>query len=256
MPSRELVFRVFRHNPNLPGSSPRLQEFALGETPRMTLYTALTRLREEQDPSLQFDFVCRSAVCGSCAILVNGRPRLACRTRTAELPRKITLLPMPFFRLVADLSVDTGSWFRDMGRRVESWIENARAFDPEAEEARMSDTQAQKVYELDRCIECGCCLAACGAAQMRQDYVGAAGLLRVARFLADPRDQRTGAQFFEAVGSDDGVFGCVGFMACQDWCPKGLPLATQIAYLRRKLALTALKGRENSHPPAEPVASG
>ncbi len=240
MASRQLTFRVFRHSPYDGDSVPRLQEFVLRETPRMNLYNALTRMREEQDPSLQFDFVCRSAVCGSCGMMVNGRPRLACRTRTAELPETITLLPLPFFRLVADLSVDTGTWFRDVGRRVQSWIEQAGTFDPVATEERMSDTQAQAVYELDRCIECGCCLAACGAAQIRDDYLGAAGLLRVARFLLDPRDHRTSAQVLELVGTDDGVFGCVGFLACDDYCPKDLPLATQLAYLRRRLVRTSV----------------
>ncbi|MDP6716615.1 MAG: fumarate reductase iron-sulfur subunit, partial [SAR202 cluster bacterium] len=68
----------------------------------------------------------------------------------------------------------------------------------------------------------------------------AAGLLRVARFLLDPRDHRTSAQVLELVGTDDGVFGCVGFLACDDYCPKDLPLATQLAYLRRRLVRTSV----------------
>ncbi|MBI4234046.1 MAG: fumarate reductase iron-sulfur subunit [Chloroflexi bacterium] len=254
MDSRRLIFRIFRHNPYDPDSTPRLQGFNLDETPRMTLFTALTRIREELDPSLQFDFVCRSAVCGSCAVMVNGRPRLACRTRTAELPKRITLMPLPFFRLVADLSVDTGSWFRGMGERVESWIHSQEPFDPDRPEERMSNEQAQAVYELDRCIECGCCLASCGAAQMRADYLGAAGLLRIARFLADPRDHRSPAQVFEVVATDEGVFGCVGFLACQDYCPKGLPLAAQIAHLRRKLTLASLKSNGHTRQASKPLA--
>ncbi|MBI2873103.1 MAG: fumarate reductase iron-sulfur subunit [Chloroflexi bacterium] len=242
---RKLVFHIFRHNPNDPDSKPRLQDFSLEETPRMTLFTALTRIREELDPSLQFDFVCRSAICGSCAMLVNGRPRLACRTRTAELPERMTLLPLPFFRLVGDLSVDTGSWFREVGLRVESWIHTTQPFDPQAQEERMSNDQAQLIYELDRCIECGCCVAACAAAQMNSSYLGPSGLMRMARFLADPRDQRTNAAVFEVIGTEDGVFGCVGFLACDDYCPKGLPFAAQLAYLRRKMALTGLRPSQN-----------
>jgi fumarate reductase iron-sulfur subunit len=218
-----------------------MQGFVLEETPRMTLFTVLTRLREEQDPSLQFDFVCRSAVCGSCGMIVNGQPRLACHTRTADLPSRVTLTPMPFFRLVGDLSVDTGTWFREIGQKVRSWIESSEPFETDADEKRMSDAQAQKIYELDRCIECGCCLAACGAAQVRESYLGAAGLLRVTRFLVDPRDERNPAHFLDVVGTNDGVFACIGFLGCQDYCPKDLPLATQLAYLRRKLAMASLK---------------
>lgn len=166
---------------------------------------------------------------------------MASRTRTEELPNKITLLPLPFFRLVGDLSVDTGSWFREMGQRVQSWIHTGLSFDPEAEEERMSNKEAQAIYELDRCIECGCCLAACVAAQMRGDFLGAAGLVRLARFLVDPRDQRSDAEGFEVVGTDDGIFGCIGLLTCQDYCPKDLPLATQTAYLRRKLARASFR---------------
>ncbi len=241
MSSRKLTLSVFRHNPYDPISRPRLQEFELEETPRMTLFTVLTRIREEQDPGLQFDFVCRSAICGSCGMLVNGRPRLACRTRTEELPSKITLLPLPFFRLVGDLSVDTGTWFREMGQRVQSWIHTDLSFDPEVEEEHMSNKEAQTVYELDRCIQCGCCLAACVTAQMRGNFLGAAGLVRLARFLVDPRDQRSDAEVFEVIGSDDGVFGCIGLLACQDHCPKELPLATQMAYLRRRMARVSFR---------------
>jgi len=243
MSSRRLTFSVFRHNPYDPESVPRMQDYILEETPRMTLFTALTWIRESLDPSLQFDFVCRSAICGSCALLVNGRPRLACRTRTEDLPNKITLLPLPFFRLIGDLSVDTGSWFAAMGQRVESWIHSLRPFEPAAEEERMSNEQALAIYELDRCIECGCCLAACATAQMRPDFMGAAGMLRIARFLVDPRDQRADADFFEVVGTDEGVFGCIGLLACEDYCPKKLPNMTQIAYLRRKMTLAALRGK-------------
>lgn len=244
MASRKLTFNIFRHNPHDPGSKPHLQEYHLEETPRMTLFTALTRIQEEMDPSLNFDFVCRSAICGSCGMLVNGRPRLACRTRTAELPKKIALLPLPFFRLVADLSVDTGSWFREMGERVHSWVHTDRPFDSQTQEERMPNEKAQAIYELDRCIECGCCMAACAAAQMNGNYLGPAGLLRVARFLADPRDHRPDGEVYEVVATEDGVFGCVGFLACEDYCPKGLPFSTQLAYLRRK---TALKGWRSAH---------
>lgn len=241
MTSRTLTFSIFRFNPQDGQSEPRMQRFELEETPRMTLFTALTRIREEQDPGLQFDFVCRSAICGSCGMLVNGKPLLACRTRTADLPEEVTLLPLPFFSLVGDISVDTGSWFREMGERVESWIHTNSSFDPRAEEERMSNSDAQAVYELDRCIECGCCLAACET-QSRVDFIGAAGMARLARFLVDPRDQRSDAAAFEVVGTDTGIFGCVGLLACQDYCPKELPLATQLAYLRRKMARVSIQG--------------
>ena len=256
MTNRTLTFSIFRYNPYDPDLGPRMQEYILEETPRMTLFTALTRIREEMDPSLQFDFVCRSAVCGSCAMLINGHPRLACRTRTDQLPSKIILHPLPFFRLIGDLSVDTGSWFAGMAHRVESWVHTAEAFNPDGEEERMSNDQALAIYELDRCIECGCCLAACATARMRDDFLGAAGMLRIARFYIDPRDQRTDADYFDVVGTEAGVFGCVGLLACHDYCPKHLPLMEQLAYLRRKMLLAGLRsaGGNKHRQPKEHTA--
>lgn len=242
MSDRQLKFEVFRFNPNTPEEKPRTDVFEFDEVPRMTLFTALTHIQENLDPSLKFDFVCRAAACGACGIMVNGKPRLACKTRVAELPSSISLMPMPFFRMVGDLSVDTGTWFRSMAERLEGWIHSEEPFDELAEEERMSNAEAEKIYELDRCIECGCCVAACGAAQVNPRYLGPAGMLRMARFAIDPRDGRSDAAVYETVSTDDGVFGCIGLAACDDYCPKDLPIVTQMAYLRRKSASVAWKG--------------
>ena len=83
---RELTFHVFRYNPEDPDSVPHTDSFNIEETEGLTLYIALTRIREEQDPSLQFDFCCRAGICGSCAMVINGRPGLACKTRTIDFP--------------------------------------------------------------------------------------------------------------------------------------------------------------------------
>ncbi len=141
--SRKLTFEIFRFNPSDPDTAPHMQRFELQDAPYQTLYLALNRIREEQDPSLQFDFACRSAVCGSCGMMVNGRPVLACRTLTADLPDTIRLHPLPVFELVGDLSVDTGHWFRAMAEQVESWVHARTPFDPAAPEERMDDELAR-----------------------------------------------------------------------------------------------------------------
>jgi len=243
-PNRALTIRVFRHDPADPASVPRIQAYPLAEESGMTLFTALHRIRDEQDPSLAFDFSCRSAMCGSCGMLVNGRPRLACRTMTRDLPAVIQLMPMPVFRLVRDLSVDTGVWFQAMNGRIEGWLCEAHPFDPAAPEDRMDQATVDAVYQADRCIECGLCVAGCATVAMRPDFLGPAGLNRIARFILDPRDVR-GAADFSVLSSSEGVFGCLGLLGCHDYCPKDLPLRERFAYLRRSLAwnLLGLSGR-------------
>lgn len=236
---RTLHISVLRHNPADPASQPQMQTFIVEEADTMTLFVALNLIREEQDPSLQFDFVCRAGICGSCGMVINGRPGLACRTLTSDLPARISLAPLPGFALIGDLSVDTGRWMRDMAEKLETWVhaEGLEQADLDHLEARMEPDLAEQLYELERCIECGCCIAACATAQMREDFVGAVGLNQVTRFMLDPRDEREDATFYELVGDDSGVFGCMSLLGCHDLCPKDLPLATQIAFLRRRMAL-------------------
>ena len=231
---RRLRFEIFRYNPEDPSSEPHIDVFELDEKPYMTLYMALNEIRETKDSSLQFDFACRSAICGSCGMMVNGRPVLGCRTLTGDLPDTVRLHPLPAFKLIGDLSVDTGTWFREMAERTEAWIHEQLPFDPNSPEERMSDDIAQAIYEGDRCIECGCCVASCGVANVTPDFLAAAGLNRVARFMMDPRDARSDAEWFDVVAGSQGVFGCVGLMACADVCPKELPLLEVYAYLRRR----------------------
>jgi fumarate reductase iron-sulfur subunit len=239
---RKLQIRVLRYNPQEPGSVPRMQSYEIEEADGMTLFIALNEIRERQDASLQFDFVCRAGICGSCAMTIDGRPALACRTLTASLGTSVTLAPLPGFELIADLSVNTGKWMRAMSERLRSWL-HMRQDEPDLGklEERMEPQLAQEIYELDRCIECGCCVSACATARMREDFVGAVGINKIARFRLDPRDARSDADFYELIGDDNGVFGCMSLLACHDVCPKRLPLATQIAFIRRKLVANALK---------------
>ena len=239
---RQLKISVLRFNPQEPGSVPRMQTYEIEEADGMTLFIALNEIREKQDPSLQFDFVCRAGICGSCGMMINGRPTLACRTLTKRLGTEISLAPLPVFELIADLSVNTGKWMRDMSERLDAWVHMQKEeIDLRRLEEKMEPELAEKIYELDRCIECGCCIAGCGTVRMREDFVGAMGLNKIARFRLDPRDRRSDEDFYELIGDDDGVFGCLSLLGCHDVCPKNLPLSTQIAFLRRKMAAVGWK---------------
>ncbi|MEN6483714.1 MAG: fumarate reductase iron-sulfur subunit [Syntrophobacteraceae bacterium] len=238
---RPLKFNIFRYNPQDQASVPHMDTFHLEETDAMTLFIALNRIREEQDSTLMFDFVCRAGICGSCAMLINGKPDLACHTKTANLPEEITLMPLPVFKLIGDLSVDTGKWFRAMNEKVQSWIHTDRVFEPAAQEEPMTNQLAEEIYELERCIECGCCVAACGKANMREDFMGATAFNRIARFMMDPRDKRTMNEYYEVVGTDEGIFGCLGLLGCEDACPKDIPLQDQLGILRRKMGWASVQ---------------
>jgi len=234
--ARIITIEVLKYNPRSAVSKPHFVQYKLQETPGMTLFIALSKIREEIDADLSFDFVCRAGICGSCGMVVNGKPSLACRTLVSNYPdAKLTLMPLPAFELIKDLSVNTGKWMDGMSKRVQSWIVNNEEVDISKIEQKVDAKLADEVFELDRCIECGLCVASCATKLIRPDFVGAVGLNRVARFQLDPHDKRTNEDFYELIGDDDGIFGCMSLLACEDHCPKHLPLQNKIAYLRRKL---------------------
>ncbi len=239
---RILKISILRFDPHDPEDFPHMETFEIEEAHGMTLYVALNEIREHHDNSLKFDFVCRAGICGSCSMLVNGRPTLACRTLTKKLDEHFTLAPLPLFELIGDLSVYTGKWMRGMNERLESWIhEKENELNVDKLEEKMEPALADEIYELDRCVECGCCVAGCGTAQMKPYFVGAVGLNKIARYQLDPRDKRSDEDYYELIGDEDGVFGCMTLLGCEDVCPKDLPLQSKIAYLRRMMIKTALK---------------
>jgi fumarate reductase iron-sulfur subunit len=237
---RILKISILRFDPHDPDDFPHMETFEVEEADGMTLFIVLNEIREHHDNSLKFDFVCRAGICGSCSMLVNGKPTLACRTLTSKLDPEITLAPLPLFELIGDLSIYTGKWMRGLNERIESWIHHKeKELEVDKLEERMEPALADEIYELDRCVECGCCVAGCGTIQMRPDFLGAVGLNKVARYKLDPRDERTDEEYYEIVGDEDGVFGCMTLLGCEDVCPKDLPLQSKIAYLRRLMIKTA-----------------
>ncbi len=239
---RILEISILRFDPNDPNDFPHMETFKVEEADGMTLFIALNEIREHNDNSLKFDFVCRAGICGSCSMLVNGKPTLACRSLTSKMDKHITLAPLPLFELIGDLSIYTGKWMRGLNEQLETWIHDKEVeLNVDKLEERMEPALADEIYELDRCVECGCCVAGCGTIQMREDFVGAVGLNKVARYHLDPRDKRSDEEYYEIVGNEDGVFGCMTLLGCEDVCPKDLPLQSKIAYLRRMMITTALK---------------
>jgi fumarate reductase iron-sulfur subunit len=128
-------------------------------------------------------------------MLINGRPGLACRTLTLDLPAPTRLAPLPGLRAHRRSQRQHGQ-VDARHERAPADLGAGRIYrerDPADIEAPMEPALAEEIYELERCIECGCCVAACGTAQMREDFVGAVGLNKLARFRLDPRDDASDA---------------------------------------------------------------
>lgn len=212
---------------------PRFQAYEVTAGTGGLLLEALLKIQEEQDPSLAFRYACRGLVCGSCGMVVNGQPTLACKTRLADYPsRRLIIEPLCGFRVLKDLVVDMDPFWEKYAR-IEPWL-HAEA--QHAEGTRMSDQARERVDAFANCILCALCYAACPVVAMREEFAGPAALAKLHRFLADSRETRS-LESLQGANRDSGVWGCRTATRCIDVCPKNVRPFDGIAGVRRHLAL-------------------
>ncbi|MFH1675376.1 MAG: 2Fe-2S iron-sulfur cluster-binding protein [bacterium] len=240
---RKITFKIFRHDPQDPKSVPHYDSFEIHDRPFLSIYLAMDEIQTNQDPSLYYDICCRSNVRGSCAININGQPKLACKTLIADLSDLIVLDPLRYFDHIKDVACDKGRWFIEMARRLQAWLNTSKPFNEKLEHLQSEDERIP-VYEAERCIECGICLESCGAAHMNKNYLGPAGLNRAYRFLMDSRDERTLDDMAENLFSETGVFGCEAMLGCRNFCPKEIPLPYHFGILCRRILSRVLLGKK------------
>lgn len=228
---RELKVKILRIRPG-EESKKYFSEFTIQEKPRMSVLLLLDEIKETRDPSIYYEAVCRSSICGSCAIWINGQPKLACKTQIKDLPATIVLEPLPNFPLIKDLAVDKSKFFAELNQKLEAWIHCLEEF--KDQESVMSDELATKLYDRERCIECGICVSACPSANFTP-FIAATGCEHGLRFALDPRntDGKAVEHLINTLASDEGLWGCDGVGACQKFCPKELLLIPQMAETRK-----------------------
>jgi succinate dehydrogenase iron-sulfur subunit len=229
-------FSIYRYDPDK-DARPRMQDYeiSLEPTDRMLL-DALIRLKA-QDDTLSFRRSCREGVCGSDAMNINGRNGLACITKIADLPDKVTLRPLPGLPVVRDLIVDMTQFF-DQYHSVKPYLINHDA--PPERERLQSPAERDELNGLYECILCACCSTSCPSFWWNPDkYVGPAGLLQAYRFIADTRDQATGERL-DNLNDPYRLFRCHTIMNCTDACPKNLNPALAIAKIKEMLVRRAV----------------
>lgn len=236
---RELKIKILRIKPGHKENQ-YYSKYIIQEKPGQTVLLLLQEITETQDPSIYYEAVCRSSICGSCAIKINGRPKLACKTQISSLPKNITLEPLDGFPIIKDLATDKADFFEKLNKMLETWIHEDKDFN--GTESVMSDKLASELYERERCIECGICVSACPAVKFGR-FVSASGSQKVLRFLLDPRNKNKEAfeKLISILASDEGLWGCHGIGACENLCPKEIPLTKQLAESRKKILKLILK---------------
>ncbi len=227
------IVRIQRFNPDV-DKKPHMQDFTVPLTPGTTILDALHQIKTEQDGSLTFRRSCRHAICGSCAMNVNGRNVLVCKTPLArELDKQgcVTIKPLPYLPIIKDLVVDRSS-FWEQYLRVKPWLippDNV----PE-KEFRVSPEEVEALHNAETCIMCGACYSSCQVIAMTKHYVGPHAALKAFLRVLDPRDTAPAERLADLAGGD-GVYRCHTIFNCIDACPKNLN-PTQAIETLRKLA--------------------
>ncbi len=222
--------RIQRFNPDN-DKKPYLQDFEVAYTRDTTLLDALHEIKTHQDGSVTYRRSCRHAICGSCAMNVNGKNTLVCNIPMMnELDRKgrVTIKPLPYLPIIKDLVVDR-TVFWEQYRRVKPWLIPLK--DVPDKEFRMSPEEVAALNKAETCIMCGACYSGCTVVGTNKNYIGPHALLKSFMRVLDPRDAGA-AERLEDVGTEDGVFRCHTIFNCIDACPKGLDPTKAIETLR------------------------
>ena len=224
------------------GETGAFQTFAIARRQHQTVLDVVTEIQREHDATLSYRFACRVGMCGSCAMVVNGRPRWTCRTRVREVAdgERLRLEPLRNFTVVKDLAVEMTQFF-DKWSAARGYFEPGAA--PEEDFAVVPPaTPARQAADAGiECIGCGVCHSACDVVAWDADYLGPAALNRAWTLVNDVRDRGKAARL-DAVSGSDGCQACHTHMSCTSFCPKAIAPTYSIAGLKRAMLRRALGG--------------
>lgn len=209
-----------------------------------TVLDALINIKETQDSSLSFRYSCRMGICGSCGMVIDGKPSLACQTHLLSLGKdEISVGPMEGHPILKDLVVDMEEFFAKH-RSVVPWL---YIEDPE-EKFKAEVEYRQERMELDYylpfsyCIKCGLCVDACPVSNTKPSFLGPQALAQAYRYNSDSRDHGERLRL-EKLDSFEGVWGCEFIGACSKVCPTGVDPALAIQLLKMDIVRFSLTGK-------------
>jgi len=229
----KIKVKVKRFNP-MEGASPEpyIQAYIIKATEGMTVLDSLLEIADNEDPTLGFRRSCRSAICGSCAVRVNGFSKLACSTQIIPEYRKkgdVLLEPLLNHNILKDLIVDFDPFWKKMDR-VTPFLTPP----PETKEPlKVTREDALAIDSSQKCIMCGCCNSECNALEIDRKFTAPAALAKAWRFVGDVREGEA-TKRLERLSKEHGIWDCVRCVHCTQYCPKDVAPMDLILALRRK----------------------
>ncbi len=242
------TFLIQKFNPET-DAGPHLREFHLDVAWRgNTVLDSLFQIKHEVDGSLTFRASCRSAICGSCPMMINGRERLACQTLVAdEIDHygRIEVRPLRQMRVIKDLAVELDPFWGKI-RAITPYLTP----NPNAGDVAVPQDIERGFHNVDACILCGACVSACSSLEVSPGFLGPAALAKAYRFVADPREGATRDRL-KSLTQEHGIWDCVRCNLCVEVCPKDVQPMEAIIRLRRE----ALHAGFTDHPGAKHITA-
>jgi succinate dehydrogenase / fumarate reductase iron-sulfur subunit len=230
-----------------PTAAPRWEEFSLPYRPNMNVISCLMEIRKRpvdrrgnRTTPIAWDAACLEEVCGSCTMLVNGRPCQACSQLVDRLdPGPITLAPLTKFPVVRDLQIDRSPMF-DALKKVKAWIPIDGTYDL-GFGPKMAETEREVAYAFSRCMTCACCMEACPQYNDHSEFIGPAPIAQVRLFNAHPTGKMNAHERLDAIMGRGGLGDCGNAQNCIEVCPKDIPLTEAFGELGRQTTVLWLK---------------
>ena len=229
-----------------PTAVARWEEFSLPWQPNMNVISCLMEIRKrpvtkagQVTAPVHWEASCLEEVCGSCTMLVNGKPRQSCTALVDSLGETITLEPLTKFPVVRDLVVDRKPMF-DALKRVKAWIPIDGSYDL-GPGPRLSQREQEISYAFSRCMTCGCCMEVCPQYNDRSDFIGPAPLAQVRLFNAHPTGRMNAHERLETIMGRGGIMDCGNAQNCVEVCPKESPLTEAFGELGRQTTILWLR---------------
>jgi len=233
VPTIQVTLRVRRYDPERRGDA-YWQEFVVSVHPMDRVLDALHIAKWEQDGSLTFRRSCAHGVCGSDAIRINGRNRLACKTLVKDVnpDQPITIEPIKGLPVLKDLVVDMEPFFESY-RAVMPFLVTKTKQEPTRE--RLQSPQERARFEdTTKCILCAACTTSCPVFWTDGQYFGPAAIVNAHRFIFDSRDEATHERL-EILNEREGVWRCRTTFNCTEACPRGIEVTRAIGEVKRAL---------------------
>jgi succinate dehydrogenase/fumarate reductase iron-sulfur protein len=235
----QIMVRVQR-SPKTSGAKPYFEKHQITLAEKASVLDALFTLQRGPCPDLAFRFSCRVGMCGSCAMVVNGRERLTCSTLVETVGPEMRIEPLRNLPVVRDLAVDLKPFFAAYRSSMPHFV-SRDDLDPDKFYPMPHDSAEWKALDdQPQCIDCGSCYSACTLVTLNPRYLGPMALHRALNLIADPRDKAR-SERLSLVAGEAGVFRCHTLGNCRDVCPRGISPMQSIGRLKRLATIESFR---------------